>query len=111
MKKPKSVNQLIYEIKSHFEAIDARTSSKIAEISGICQSQIYRNLFRQPKRITKTLFRLCDYANIPIEYEIENPDPSTNTKLMKALSSVWDGTEEHARKISKLLFALKSANV
>lgn len=111
MKKIKSPHTISAELREFFAQHGAVTSVKIAEMSKIGQPQVYRNLFGKPKRITKTLKYLCDYANISIYSEAEPPDPSTSTILMKTLSEIWDGSESQARRISRLLFALQRADV
>lgn len=72
------------------------------------QSQIFRNIFKRPKRVTKTLLRLCKYAKIDA-YE-DTVDPAQSPALMDALAEVWDGTDAHARKLAKLLFAHHQAH-
>lgn len=111
MKKPKSPVVIAEELRHFFAQKGAESSVKIAEMSDIGQTQVLRNLFREPKRVTKTLKALCKYANIPIDFEVEPPDPSSSAILMKALSEVWDGSESQARRISRFLFALKRANM
>ncbi|QEY17555.1 hypothetical protein D0C16_17130 [Cellvibrio sp. KY-GH-1] len=111
MKKPKPPNVIVEELRHFFAQKGVESSTKIAEMSKIGQSQVYRNLFEKPKRVTKTLKSLCKYANISIDFELESPDPSSSAILMKALSEVWDGSESQARRISRFLFALKRADM
>lgn len=71
------------------------------------QSQIYRNLFGRPKRVSATLRDLCRYASISLE--CEQPDPRSSAILMDALGAVWDGSELHARRLAELLIAHRKA--
>lgn len=111
MKKPKPPNIIAEELRHFFAQKGVKSSTKIAEMSEVGQTQVLRNLFREPKRVTKTLRSLCKYANIPTDFEVEPPDPSSSVILMKALAEVWDGSEAQARRISRFLFALKRANM
>lgn len=103
MKRIKPLHQLISELLQFFEAQGLSTSSAIARVAGVNQSQVHRNLYGQPKRVTKTHLRLCIYAKI--DTEIDANDPGSCSVLMNALSSVWDGSDEHARRLAALLFA------
>jgi hypothetical protein len=47
------------------------------------------------------------YAKISLELEL--PDPRTSDVLMDSLANVWDGSEEHARRLAELLFAHRRA--
>lgn len=103
------LSKLIYDLQEYFSQIDCKTSSAIAKKTGVNQSQVYRNLFGNPKRFTKTHLELCKYANIsPL---IENKDPSTSIPLMNALKFVWNGTDEHAIQLAELLLAHHKACV
>lgn len=109
MNRIKPLPQLIAELLLFFEAEGHSTSSAIARLTCINQSQVHRNLYGHPKRLTKTHLKLCDYAKIDIE--IEAHDPRSSSVLMNALSSVWDGSDEHARRLAALLFAHSRASV
>lgn len=109
MNRPKPVHQLVAELLQFFTENGVTTSASIAKATGINQSQIYRNLFSTPKRITKTHLHLCKFASIdPRE---ETVDPRSSEILMEALASVWDGSEDHARRLAHLLFAHSLASV
>ena len=77
------------------------TQSHIAEATGIHQSQVSRILRGRFARIDGNVKRICKYANIkPGKI---GSDPSGNRVLMDALRGVWDGTDEHARLIARIL--------
>ncbi|MBI6945384.1 helix-turn-helix domain-containing protein [Pseudomonas fluorescens] len=103
--KPPQLLQL--ELRQFFERGKITSSSAIARMTGISQSQIYRNLYGRPKRVTSTLKALCDYANISIF--AEKADPRNSPILMDALGLVWDGTDQHAKRLAELLFAHRKA--
>lgn len=107
MKCIKSPIQLKNELRQFFGRSGLTTSLSIGKSTGINQSQIYRNLFGQPKRVTETLRELCNYANISVY--IEHADPRDSSILMEALGLVWDGSEIHARRLAELLFAHRKA--
>lgn len=109
MKSYKPLTQLVPELLQFFSAKGFNTSVSIAKEVGINQSQVYRNLFGAPKRLTKTHLKLCEYAKIGIETKAA--DPSTSSILMKALASIWDGSDDHANRLAELLFAHNRASV
>ena len=81
--------------------MELETSSAIASHVGINQSQVFRNLFGQPKRVTRTLKLLCDYAYA--KTPSVRIDPTTSPKLMRALAELWDGSDQHAELIVVML--------
>ena len=104
----KPPSQLRHELRQFFERNGLSSSLRIAKTTGINQSQVYRNLFGHPKRVTKeTLRELCNYANISIY--TERADPRDSSILMEALGLIWDGSEIHARRLAELLFAHRKA--
>lgn len=103
MRKLKNPIRLSDELRGHFFRRGCTTGTSISKATGVGQPQVFRNLFRQPKRVTQTLLRLCKYAKISA-YE-DAVDPTQSPELMIALAQVWDGTDAHARKLAKLLFA------
>ena len=107
MKCMKSKTKIVAELLAFFASHGQRTSTAIANASGLGQPQIHRNLFGKPKRVTKTHRELCIYAKISLELEL--PDPRTSDVLMDSLANVWDGSEEHARRLAELLFAHRRA--
>lgn len=111
MKRIKSTQEITNELRLFFNQKGAIGSSSIANLSEIGQSQIHRNLFGSPKRLTKTLKGLCEYAKISLYKDVDLPDPASSAILMKALTEVWDGSDEQARRISRFLFALKHVDM
>lgn len=109
MDRVKSLPQIISELLRFFAASGYDTSASIARLTGINQSQVHRNLFGKPKRLSQTHRRLCKYAKIDVE--VKTADPRSSTILMGALASVWDGTDDHARRLARLLFAHSQAGM
>lgn len=107
MNSMKTIRQIQQELRQFFERSGIVSSSGIAKATGINQSQIYRNLYCQPKRVSNTLKELCNYAKISIF--AEQVDPRASTILMEALGAVWDGSEQHAKRLAELLFAHRKA--
>lgn len=103
MKRQKPLFQIVAELRKFFFENGYETSSSVALATGINQSQVYRNLYSTPKRITKTHTRLCKYAKI--EMHDEAADPRSCKILMDALGVVWDGSDGHAQRLAALLFA------
>lgn len=105
----KDPNTLRLEIRAWFNEQGLDNSLSIAKSVQINQSQIYRNLFQEPRRINATLRKLCIITGINMH--IEKPDPRSSELLMDALGAVWDGSEEHARKLAAMIFAIKQAGM
>lgn len=109
MRKLKNPVQLAGELKTALEQRGLVTETQIAMACGLNQSQVHRNLYGRPKRVSRTLVALCKYADIDAYEDAGNP--SESAVLMRALADVWDGTEPHARKLAKLLLAHHQARV
>ena len=109
MKRTKAPLALASEVRARLAERQLVTSTAIAKASGLGQSQVYRNLFGRPKTASKTLLALCKYAGVDA-YE-GHADPTQSQVLMSALSSIWDGSESHARRLARLLFAHQRAHV
>ncbi|WP_137190659.1 hypothetical protein [Stenotrophomonas rhizophila] len=109
MKRLKHPQSLALELRGKFEADGLTTSSAIARAASLGQPQVYRNLFGGPKRVTRTLEHLCKYAGIDAYEGTSNPGESK--VLMQALSAVWDGTDGHAQRLARLLFAHHRAHM
>lgn len=109
MKRIKDLEHLRQELRHWFVQKGMRTSVSIAKYAGINQSQIHRNLFGSPQRLNPTLRQLCKITSID-PYD-NCPDPRTSAPLMEALGAVWDGSEQHARHLAAVIYAVKRAAV
>lgn len=106
MNSHKPIRQITTELRAYFAQNGLVTSASIAKATQINQSQVYRNLFDEPKRLSRTLLLLCKYADLDVGSPINaQPDPRNCTVLMNALSEVWDGSDDHAKRLADLLFA------
>ncbi len=97
------------DLRRRYAMMGLLTSTEIADRTGINQSQVYRNLFGKPRRVSKTLKKLCSYANML--QQDGAPDPRTSEVLMQALGSVWDGTAAHAQRIADMLLSIRQAKL
>ena len=92
-----------------FETMGLKTSAAIASRVGINQSQVYRNLFGEPRRVTRTLKLLQEFAYA--KKPRSRPDPASSPELMKALADIWDGSNHHAELIAVMLRSIHRAKL
>ncbi|MBO9770075.1 MULTISPECIES: hypothetical protein [Xanthomonas] len=109
MKRLKQPHVLAGALKEKLALGGLTSSSAIARASNLGQPQVYRNLFGKPKKVSRTMRQLCEYAEVDA-YE-GTADPSDSRVLMEALATVWDGTDAHAKRLAKLLFAHQQAHM
>ena len=96
-----SIRRLQIEILDSFSKIGVENTVNISKYCKINQSTVHRNLYGKPKRVTKTLKILCKYAKV--ELSVRRSDPRDNELLMKVLGDVWDGTDDHAKVLARLI--------
>ena len=98
------------DLKAHFKS-SGLTQSEYSKKSGVNQATISRLLKTESNRtrLSSGLVKLWNYASINI-YRHKVNDIMTQTELLNALESVWDGTESHAKALTKLLEALGGAS-
>lgn len=83
-----------------------KLQAEIACDTGLSQSQISRIVSGKFKLCSKNVLNLCKYAEIKlVECDLE---AKWSNKLTNALNFAWDGTEEHAKAINKILRAIGS---
>ncbi len=104
------IESLQADLKKFFENEGCISSSSIALLVGMEQSTVYRSLFMGRPKLTKGLIDLCNYAKINA-FDYKHKDPASNQYLMEALSIVWDGTDTHAKQLSKLLLTAHSCKL
>ncbi len=102
----KNSKQIVLEIES-FMISSGLTQLQLSYCSKINQSTLSKYLKEPPKKITPALKKICNYAEISL-FSDELSSPEKNMILMQALRENWDGTDEHARKISKIISAIGS---
>lgn len=105
-----NIEKLQSDLKKHFEQRGFKTSVSIAEATNIGQPTVYRSLYEKRPRLTKGLVRLCDYAKIDLN-RYKQKDAASNKHLMEALNTVWNGTDAHAKQLSRLLLTAHSCKL
>lgn len=103
----KNINDIIGELRTWVQDSNL-TQMEISERTKVNQATISRltNVYSTRKKMTKPLYKLCNYAKIDI-YEGERPHPAENAHLMDALEYAWDGSPEHAKRLAKVIRLLK----
>jgi hypothetical protein len=109
MKRPKDPVALAQELRHRFAERGLTSGTAISKATGLGQPQVHRNLFGRPRRLSRTLLSLCKYVDIDAYEGVS--DPRESPELMEALAQVWDGSETHARRLAKLLFAHRQAHM
>jgi len=87
------------------------TQRELAEMAGVSQSTISRALKGKIRsRLSNGLCKLCNYAKIETHKRppASGCDPRTNPHLINALNTVWDGSDQHARALAKVIRSLKA---
>lgn len=102
----KNSRQLIAEIRDYMNTTGIK-QLQLSYCSNVNQATISKYLKEPPKKVTSALKKICNYAKISL-YSNELSQPEKNQVLMKALRDNWDGTDKHAQKISKIIYALES---
>src|SRR5437762_387946 len=97
---------LIVEDVSQYMRDRHVTQAALAARSGVSQSQVSRLLSGKPRRLSKSVLAICRYAKIDAS-DLKASDPRRNGILMGALKKVWDGTDEHARSIARVIASLE----
>lgn len=99
-----SPQRIASKLASHF-ASTGMTQKQIAIAVGASQSQVSRILSGHIIRRTRLLETLCIYASSKLHFG-KRPDVRRNTELMSALAEVWDGSDEHARALARVIRSL-----
>jgi len=99
---PSSVATALSEWWEH----SSDTQESISEITGVDQSQVSRILSGDFVRITPKVKAVCKYAKITLIKEYA--DPTKSPILIEALKTTWDGSEQHAKAIAKVIQSLRN---
>lgn len=105
-----NIKKLQSDLICYFKNSGLSTSVSIAEAVGMQQSTVYRSLYQSRTKLTRGLVELCNYAKIDMS-DYESRDPSLNKDLMHALKIVWNGTDVHAKQLSRLLLTAHSCTL
>lgn len=82
------------------------TQVQLAEGAKASQSQVSRLLAGRSRRLSKATLRICGYATINT-YVTKLSDPRKSEILVQALQRVWDGSDEHAKSIARVVSSLE----
>ena len=82
------------------------TQVTLAAGARVSQSQVSRLVSGKTRRLSKSVLAICRYANID-PYETRALNPRKNEILIEALKKLWDGTDEHAQSIARVLASLE----
>lgn len=89
---------------SHFLDGCEKSQQTIALEAGVSQASVSRACRpRGRKRITKELLQLCNYAKITTDESLEKTGLREHPVLVKAIYEAWDGTEEHALGLARVI--------
>lgn len=82
------------------------TQEQVAQATGVQQSTVQRLLASCPKRYTRALRAVCQYAKIGLSSRVRREDPAKNQQLVGALRHVWDGSPAHADALAQVIKSL-----
>jgi len=105
-----NIDELQDDLLIYFESRGSTTSLSISKLCNMQQSTVYRSLWQKRPKVTRGLIQLCNYANIKIENYTE-VNPGSNEILMNTLRKVWNGSNEHAKELSRLILAAHSCKM
>ncbi len=105
-----NIEKLQNDLQSFFKKKGHTTSTAIADLLEMPQSTVHRSLYKEHAKLTKGIVKLCNYANFDIR-KYSDKDPASNKYLMEALNLVWNGTDAHAKQLSKLLMVAHSCRL
>lgn len=98
------------DIKAFFRDKGMKSSLSIALSTGIPQSTVYRALEKKQVKLTSGLMKLVNYSKIDVN-NYKQVNPADCATLMNTIRTVWDGSEAHAKQLSKLLIAAHSCKI
>lgn len=81
------------------------SKSEVARRTGVHQSQVSRILNGHCRHMKGALRKLCKYAEVDAGQAAE-ADPAGSPELMNALRVAWDGTEDGARALARVILAV-----
>jgi len=105
-----NIDKLQKDMLLKFETLGKSNSLSISKSTGIPQSTVYRSLYVKRIKLTEGISQLVNYLGMDISKYIDI-DPSKNQDLMRALQIVWNGTDKHAKQLSRLLMTAHSCKI
>lgn len=76
----------------------------IADAAGVSQATVSRALARDTQRHGRAVARLCKYMQQTLNAE-SGTDTKGRRKVVDAFVAIWDGSEEHAIAIARIIKA------
>ena len=94
---------IVKDLRNHYDA-SGMSQSAYSKAAGVHQSTVSRMLSPkyQPKRLSRGLTRLCNYASVEI-FSHGHVDPRNSKELMDALEYVWDGSTQHSKALARVI--------
>lgn len=83
------------------------TQIEIQQATGVHQSQVSRILSGKSKRVSRSVEKLCKYAETLIKPD-KKSDSADARALQRSILKIWDGSEAHARSLQELLVAVEN---
>ena len=105
-----NIKKLQNDLENFFKKNGYTTSTAIADLLEMPQSTVHRSLYNEHVKLTKGIIKLCNYANFDVT-KYSDKDPASNKYLMEALKLVWNGTDAHAKQLSRLLMVAHSCRL
>jgi transcriptional regulator with XRE-family HTH domain len=78
------------------------SQAELANAAGVNQGTVSRALRRKPAKHSEAVMKLCRYAGINFESSSQSTTPDS---VKEAFERVWDGTNEHALAITRIIEA------
>ncbi|HEI8505972.1 TPA: hypothetical protein SLF17_003147 [Serratia marcescens] len=95
-------------LSTYFEG-QGMTQMQVAAKYGISQSWVGRVYQGEFSKRAKSVGRMCKTAGIPFleDESSRHSHSTTKSRLLRLLDSVWEGTDEDAKKLTTALLAIK----
>ncbi|OQS47703.1 hypothetical protein B0T49_12155 [Chromobacterium violaceum] len=99
-------------LAAHFVG-QGMTQAQVAARYRISQSWVGRIYHGEFSERAKTVSKMCEAAGIPfLHNQVEDQEgETTKYRLLRLLASVWEGTEEDAKRLTAALLAIKQLRV
>jgi transcriptional regulator with XRE-family HTH domain len=85
---------------THLLAAEGISQQELAQRAKVSQATVSRAAQRRPKRQSASYARLCSYMQ---QYSVDAA--AAVEPVLEAIRETWDGSEEHANALAKLILA------
>ncbi|MDP3817578.1 MAG: hypothetical protein Q8Q57_01120 [Methylotenera sp.] len=98
----------LYHILQKKVVQDKRTATLIAAEAKVSQPTVSRIKSGKSTRVRETdaFSKLCKFYHIPISIELQS-NVVNNKLIQDAINTVWDGSDEHAEALAKVILSLR----